>query len=311
MVFKINGAGILQWKYSFAAPEYNAFCMGIFYEGSTVTVLNRSSVSYGGIIHVDLLKLNSSSGAYISHKGWQVDLPYPQNFYAGFVSWTPQAIRLNNGNYCIYGQTFGDFVAISMNTDLPHFAVLEFNSDYDFVKGYTINSSLPANSSESRIKVDRFGRAVYIMTTFSDYLNKTKYIGSLDNGSILNQRKRQYTNLEIFYDNFELFEDGSYVYINNMATPGQDNFYLEYSRLNNSDTGSICLGLRDNFSHIVPLKYIPFDFAWIDINPNPLIATNNQNNIILPITYAASPPCFEKTWCDTLRIRGNPQSCDL
>jgi hypothetical protein len=174
------------------------------------------------------------------------------SFYAGFVSWSPKAIRLNNGNYCIYGPTFGDF--ISVNTDQPHFAVLEFNGNYDYIKGYTINSSLAANPSESRIKVDRFGRAMYMITTFSNSLNKTKYIGTGDNGTITNQRKRFYPNMEIFYDNFELFDDSSYVYINNMSTPGQSNFYLEYSLLHDSDTGSLCLGLRDNFSHTVPLN---------------------------------------------------------
>ena len=307
VVFKINSTGVLQWKYSFSVPEY-VYGIGVFFEGNNITVINQTSESGTGVVHINLMKLNESSGAYISHKSWEIDLPNPLNFYAGFVSGSPKAIRLNNGNYCIYGPTFGDF--ISASTDQPHFAVLEFNGSYDYIKGYTINSSLAANPSESRIKVDRFGRAMFMLTTFSNWLNKTKYIGKADNGTIINQRKRDYTNMETFYDNFELFEDSSYVYINNMATPGQANFYLEYSLLHDSDTGSLCLGLRDNFSHTVPLQYIPYNFTWGTIDPNPLIATNNQNNSSIPIDYTGLFQCFEKHFCDTLKIHGNPASCN-
>jgi hypothetical protein len=52
----------------------------------------------------------------------------------------------------------------------------------------------------------------------------------------------------MFYDNAELFDDGSVVYINNLATVGQNNFYLYYTLMHVTDTSSECLGMNDNFS---------------------------------------------------------------
>ena len=69
-----------------------------------------------------------------------------------------------------------------------------------------------------------------------------------DNGNILHQRKKQINGMENFYDNAELFADGSAVIINNVATMGQGNFYLYYSLLHVTDTGSQCLGTIENFS---------------------------------------------------------------
>jgi hypothetical protein len=86
-----------------------SYCMGIFYNGSTVTVINRGDGSSPNSVSVDFVQLNSSTGAYMSHKSWEPDLPFPANFYAGLLNWSPTVVRLNNGNYCVYGNTFGDF----------------------------------------------------------------------------------------------------------------------------------------------------------------------------------------------------------
>ncbi|MEI9911613.1 MAG: hypothetical protein WDO71_19360 [Bacteroidota bacterium] len=180
------------------------------------------------------------------------------------------------------------------------------------MKGYTINTSLSSNPYESKIKVDRYGRVVYSFTVWlNDYLNKMKYYGSADNGVIIHQRKKGIYNLEIFYDNAELFDDGSYVFINNIATDGQANFFLYYYLFHNSDTSSQCMGLADNFSYTSPINYISYDFTWDNINPNPLVATNNQNNSTPSVMYTDSPPCSEKAVCDTVKIHGNAASCNI
>ena len=310
VVFKLNSAGDLLWNYNFTGHFTASYCMGIFYNGSTITVINRGNGSVQGGVSVDLVKLNSSTGAYISHKSWEPDLPYPSNFYAGLLNWTPTVVRLNNGNYCLYGNTFGDFYN-PFNNLIPHFSVIEFNGNYDFVKGYTINSTLATNPYESKIRVDRFGKVIYGMTVQLTYPDETKYYGIADNGVILHQRKKNINGFEVFYDNAELFDDGSVVYINNLATPGQDNFYLHYSLMHVSDTGSQCLGIIDNFSTIAPIIYKQNSFTWTAPNPNAIISTSNQNNSMNPIVYTESPPCYQTTICDTLKIHGDTISCDL
>lgn len=309
VVFKLNSAGDLQWKYNFTGHFTRSYCIGVFYDGNTVTVVNRGDGSSMNSISVDLVKLNAATGAYISHKSWEPDLAFPANFQAGLLNWTPTVVRLNNGNYCVYGNTFGDFFN-PLGADQPHFTVLEFNTNCDFVKGYNINSTLVTNAYESRIKVDKFGKVIYGMSVQLAYPDEIKYYGIADNGVILHQRKKPVNGFENFYDNAELFDDGSVAYINNLATVGQSNFYLYYSLMHVTDTGSVCLGTIENYSHIVPVSYKPNSFAWTPPNPDPFIITSNQNNSVVPINYTESPPCFEKSVCDTLDIRGNTTLCD-
>ena len=310
VVFKLDNAGNLIWKYNFTGHFTTSYCMGIFYNGSTITVINRGDGSSLNSVSVDFVQLNSTTGAYHSHKSWEPDLASPANFYAGLLNWSPTVVRLNNGNYCVYGNTFGDFYNPFSNL-LPHFSILEFNSNSDFVKGYTINSTLATNAYESKIKVDRFGKVIYGMTVQTTYPDEIKYYGIADNGVILHQRKKDLNGFEVFYDNAELFDDGSVCYINNLATPGQSNFYLHYSLMHVSDTGSQCLGLIDNFSSITPVIYKPNSFAWTAPNPNPLISSSNQNNGVVPLLYTDTPPCYQTTFCDTLKIHGDTISCDI
>jgi len=310
MVFKLNSAGDIQWQYKFTGYFQPTYCMGIFYEGATITLIVRGNGTdqYAG--SVDFIKLNSSTGTYISHKSWQPDLPFPDNFYASYLNWTPTVIKLVNGNYCVYGNTFGDFNNPFAN-NIPHFSIVEFNSNYDFVKGYTINSPLQDNAYNSKIKVDRFGKVIYGMTELLNYPDGIKYYGIADNGVILHQRKKPITGLEIFYDNAELFDDGSVVYINNLSTVSQDNFYLYYSLMHITDTSSECLGTIENFSSTTPISYKPSSVTWTAPIPDPLIATSNQNNSVLPLVYTAPPPCYQKTVCDTIKIHGIANSCDI
>ncbi len=310
VVFKLNSAGSLIWQSSFTGHFATSYCMGVFYDGSYVTVVTRGDGTLQNGVSVDFVRLNSTTGAYSSHKSWEPDLPYPANFYAGFLSWTPTVVRLNNGNYCVYGNTFGDLYN-PFSANIPHFSVVEFNTNHDFVRGYTINSTLASNAYESKIKVDRNGRVIYGLSVQLNYPDEVKYYGIADNGVILHQRKKDITGLEVFYDNAELFDNGSVVYINNLASVGQSNFYLHYSKMHVSDTGSTCLGMIDNFSNISPVNYRPNYFSWTAAIPAAIIVTNNQNNSVLPLNYAAPPPCYQTTVCDTLKIHGDSNSCDL
>ena len=310
VVMKLNNAGNIIWQYNFQGHFTKSYCIGIFYNGSYVTVINRGESNTPNGVSVDLVRLNSTTGAYTSHKSWEPDLPYPGNWRSGFLNWTPAAVKLNNGNYCVYGNTFGNFFN-PLGADLPQFSVIEFNGNDDFVKGYTINSTLVTNAYQSQIRVDRFGKVFYSMSVNLTYPDEIKYIGMADNGTILHQRKKPINGFEHFFDNAELFDDGSAAYINNVATVNQDNFYLYYSLLHVTDTGSQCLGTLENFSHTVPISYKPNLFAWTAANPNPIITTNNQNNSVSPIQYTDGPPCYQTTFCDTLEIRGDTTLCDL
>lgn len=310
-VIKLNSTGDLVWQYNFTGHFIRSYCMGIFFDGPYITVINRREGTNSNpyVASVDLVRLDAATGAYISHKSWEPDLPYPASFHASYLNWWPTVVRLNNGNYCVYGNTFGNFYN-PFSVDLPQFSVTEFNSNYDFVRGYTINSTLAPNAYTSKIKVDRFGKVIYGMSVLQNSPIETKYYGIADNGTILHQRKKIFTGLGSYYDNAELFDDGSVVYINNFTTVTQNNFYLYYSLMHVTDTSSECLGTIENFSHTVPITYKPNSFTWTAPNPNPLIVTPNSNNSVATINYTESPPCYLKQVCDTLNINGTTTLCD-
>ncbi|HEX6193914.1 MAG TPA: T9SS type B sorting domain-containing protein [Chitinophagaceae bacterium] len=309
-VFKTNSSGTVLWKYAFLHPGGFSYVAKVFYEDDHVLVINRSANVGSGSdesIRVDFVKLNYATGAFQSQKTWRVDLPYPSSFYHSFSS-IPSAIKLDNGNYCVYGTLAGDWNANTTNQ--PRFGVLEFNTAHDFVKGYTINSSLATNSSESGIKVNRKGHVFYTLGN-PGFTAKEKYLGMADNGTILNQRVKTYPNREMHYNAFEPFENGSSVFIQITADIGQANMYLDYYRLHPSDTGSLCLGLDANFSYVAPTQYKPYSFTWSSIDPNPFVETNNQGNSTLPLNFVAPTPCYQIASCDTIKIHGNASSCNL
>lgn len=301
----MNSNGVLQWKYSYLPPGSDAYAAGIYYNNNEITVINRSN---NDVVHIDFLKLNYLTGSLVNYKGWKSNIGYPTGFSSELTNLV-YSVQLHNGNYCVYGETFGDYNFTP--ADMPHFAVLQFDANYNYVQGYTISTPLVVNPNETRIKVDKFGQALYMITENLIYPDKNKFIGSSSvDGHIYSQRKREYRNLEIFFDNFEIFSDHSYAYINNQATLGQDNFYLEYSKMHNSDTSSECLGMLYNFSDIIPVQYIPYEFTWSSIQNNPLLETNNQNNNSIPIMYTGMAPCVQNNFCDTLKIHGPFTLCN-
>lgn len=308
-VCRINNAGIIQWQNAYQEPSNDSFCWGIAMDGGDIMVVNKGTTGYNFQVHVDFLKLNYNTGSIMSFKAWKIDMPYPDDFNYQFTN-DGKMVQLANGNWCVYGNTFGGY-NYTAGIITPHYSVLEFNRNYDFINGYCILSPLVGNPSAERIKVNSNKQALYTGFGSQIYPDVDIYIGSADHDQIMNQRKREYRNQEVFYQNFEVFGDGSYAFINNLSTIGQSTFYLEYSLLHNSDTGSVCLGAATDFSFITPVQYIPYSFNWAATIPNPLFETFNQNNVSIPLFYNNPAPCSQIASCDTLKIHGVNTSCDF
>ena len=303
VAMKLNSSGQLQWKNYYGTHTSFGSAAGIYYNNNQVTVIQKAQDP----TQVRFINLDYTTGSVVSVKAWQPEI---NSFYSdmqAFVSST----RLNNGHYCVYGLAMGDYNY--QPADVPHFIVLEFDENYQYLNGFAIMSALLTNTSESKIVIDEYGHLLYTLTVLNpDASNKIKYLGSASiDGIIFNQRQRSYSNLEFFYDQLTPFADGSYAYINNLAPPGQDYFFLDYSKLHNSDTGSVCLGTRNNFAHFQPVQYIPLDLSTLDALPDPFKETPNQNNSTLPIDYYALPACIQKSFCDTLKIHGNNFMCGI
>lgn len=129
----------------------------MIYENNTIKLLSRagSPNTSDNVIHVDAINVDYNTGTLSSYKSWQVN-PSAASFVESFSSQL-YAGKMDNGNYCVYGELFGDYQALQGLSH--HFAVLEFNKNDEFIKGYTINSALIANADgSSSIKIDKSGR---------------------------------------------------------------------------------------------------------------------------------------------------------
>jgi gliding motility-associated-like protein len=313
LIYKLDLSGVLKWSTSFQYPFFDGTGFGLVYENNKVKLLSRAGGPYSGsdnVIHIDAISVDYNTGTFLSYKSWQVNIPFPSSFVESF-SHQLYAGKLDNGNYCVYGELFGDYQVTPGQSH--HFAVLEFNANDNFVKGFTINSGLIANADgSSSIKIDRSGRVVFSL--FVNYTGSSVdfYIGSIDNGNIFNQRQRYYSNSNFYIrDNWELFSDRSYVLIKLLGDIDDSNERLEYSKLHDSDTSSLCLGINSDFCFTSPTDYIPYEFTFANIISNALSPTGNGGVINNLEFYIPGVICSQINSCDSLKIHGSDTLCNL
>jgi gliding motility-associated-like protein len=311
-VCKLNSSGNLQWSTFFQYPCNTGVAFGLTYDNGTVKLFSRFGTDYNcSEAPVVITKLDYSTGSVLSHKAWSTNLLYPASFWEGFSNSQQYVQKLNNGNYCVYGELNGDWIPVSGISH--HFAVLEFNSNDDFIKGYLIESPLAANADgSSSIKMDARGRVLFSL--FVNYTGTSLdiFMGSIDNGSILKLRQRHYGSSYFFgHDTWEFFSDNSYIFLKQLSDVDNTNERIEFSRLHDSDTSSDCLGIDSNFCFIRPTHYFPFSFNFTNVFSNALSETTNGGIIESPQFHTPVNICPQTSICDTVKIHGNVISCDL
>ena len=313
LICKFNSSGALKWSTVFQYASFDGTGFGVIYENNTIKLLSRAggpNSSADHVIHIDAITVDYNSGSFVFYKSYQVNVPAPFEFVESFSSQL-YAGKLDNGNYCVYGELFGDYQV--MPGASHHFAVLEFNKNDDFVSGYTINSDLIANADgSSAIKIDKSGRVVFSLFVNYTGTDLDLFMGSVDNGNILKQRQRHYANANFYsLDNWELFSDGSYVFLKLLGNTDNTNEQIEYSRLHDSDTSSVCLGIDSNFCYTTPAFYSPYQFTFANVFSNPLSATRNGGATTSSQVLTPGPVCRQISSCDTIKIHGSNISCNF
>jgi len=310
-LLKYNSTGSLKWNTVFQYASFDGTGFGVIYENNTIKLLSRagSPNTSDNVIHVDAINVDYNTGTLSSYKSWQVN-PSAASFVESFSSQL-YAGKMDNGNYCVYGELFGDYQALQGLSH--HFAVLEFNKNDEFIKGYTINSALIANADgSSSIKIDKSGRVVFSLFVNYTGTDLDLYMGSVNNGNILKQRLRHYSNTYFYnQDNWELFSDRSYIFLKLLSNTDNTNERIEYSKMYDTDTSGTCLGLNSDFCFTTPAFYIPYNFRFANIYTNPLYQTANGGLTTNSQIHTPGPVCKQIGGCDTLKIHGNNASCNF
>ncbi len=304
IVWRISNIGDLVWSTALSTSTASIRGSGIFLDNDKLTVIARSNDINSSHI-INLISMDYNNGTVLRSAAWNPVGTYPDNFYLSFDKW-PKAIKLNNGNFLVYGTVLGQFLLPSKPT--PHFSAIEFDASFNFINGYVVYSPFLANAYSSYSKADPSGKLLFTEGINS---NTNLIIGMVDNGRMLKQRVRTHTNSGYHWNSGEILDDGSYVVLHSISQPVMTDYFLEFSRMHNADTGSLCLGYDLNELFTAPVNYKSLSFGFSKIEPGVLYETTNDGNYQLNLDFTAPPPCYTISHCDTLKIHGDTSFCNI
>ena len=319
VVGKLSSQGSLLWDKSIKQWNNFEYVEGIFFVAGKVVVAGRSGgIQSGGddVIDIHFTELNYADGALLRNKAWKPNVTssasYPA-FKQSFVMYAVYAEVLNNGHYLIYGKLFDSFDDFTPRDTIHHFAVLEFDKDYDFIKGYTIYSSLLSRYYINQISANKDGKVSYMLYRPEGNSANHHYFGVAENNQVVKQRKIYYPENDYSGVNqLPILKDGSYGFVETVLTNNGYSTSVEFTKLHNSDTtNSACTGVDTSFANTSPLQYVPYENFRIDsISSNKMYETASKL-LAAPFNYQANDVCEQVALCDTIKIRGRDTICSI
>ncbi|MBL0146057.1 MAG: gliding motility-associated C-terminal domain-containing protein [Chitinophagaceae bacterium] len=106
--------------------------------------------------------------------------------------------------------------------------------------------------------------------------------------------------------------DGGYAYVqtyfeNNTIAKN----YVEFRKMHDSDTSSLCLGTDTTFMNFIPFNVINYpSYPFSGVNTANALSTLSQNvNQTSNMATRINNLCGQSNFCDTIKIHGNPVIC--
>ncbi len=256
---------------------------------------------------VNFLTLNYTNGALLKRRFFKPDA----GFEKWFTYWANKFTRLANGHFLFYGKLFSDLVHTSTSKD--HFGVIEFDASFNLVNAYTISSTLATNYYNNILHFDASGKGVISLFEYLDEGQSNIFFGSFQNRQFQNQRKAYYNNVGLPGSNGFAFLPGSaYGYVQSYF---EDQLvaksYIEFRKMHDSDTSSVCLGRDTQLLRFLPLNIIE-DPTYYLLDPNEPNKMAELKTLISQTDTLSSTwhnPCQQINYCDTLKIHGDPVIC--
>jgi hypothetical protein len=251
-LMNIKSNGIIKWSNIYNSQYPADRVIGIDIQNNEIryfTIVN-TNVDSLNILTCDLVaaRVNKNNGNLISQKFWKPSL---NSAVTSFNNDILKVVKDINGNYLISGSSCYNYGLLDYETRDTFYqaAVLELNNNLNFVRSFSINSSVPTTATYMSFDKNRNGLLSYI--NYPNY--DTQYIVQFKDTSILKGRKiigntTGWTESKsINIQNSDYVLDG---YTDNIS------FDMRLLKLNVLDTID-CLGLNDNSFYVVPLEYVP------------------------------------------------------
>jgi gliding motility-associated-like protein len=314
-IIRIDSGGNVIWDANYGND--GPYLFGA--EGLAAYVINGQIVTVG-ITHgtnnpqtapaINILTLDYNTGNLVSKRFFRPSYPdQMEEFRKSFTYFSNNCTQLSNGNFVVYGQLFSDFM--SQPAMIDHFGIVEFDRNFNLVKSYTISSALQTNYYGNILYINKEGKGLLSLFKYDASYNITRYFGAFEQQQFLKQRKVFYGNLVIPENSgFAYTKDNGYVFVQSDYEGGKKNS-VEFRKMHNSDTSSLCLGTDTFFMRFLPLHIIEDPgYYYLDTNISKKVQQVHYNisqNDTLKVLSAN--PCKQLNYCDTVKIHGNPIIC--
>lgn len=316
MIIRMDNGGNLVWDANYG--NYGDYLLGA--EGISAYVINGNIVEVG-ISHgtdypqispaINILTLDYNTGNIISKRFFRASYTdKAEEFRKGFTYFTNNCIHLSNGNYIVDAQLYSDFMNVTPEID--HYGIVEFDPNFNLINAYTISSDVQTNYYGNLLYINEDGKGLISLFKYDPSYDVSLYFGAFEQEQFLNQRKVFYSNNFGIteYSGFGYTKDNGYIHVQSIFEGGNKSS-VEFRKMHNSDTSSLCLGVDTFFMKFLPLNIIE-DPNYLYLDPNisnklqRLYYNLSQNDTLKPLSV---DPCKQLNYCDTVKIHGNPVVC--
>ena len=310
-IIRLDASGNIVWDANYrntSSSTEGAEGISVFLQGSQITEVGISHGADAPFVPaaINVLTLDYVTGNLLNKRFFRPDYTDPNEaLNKSFTYYYNQCVRLTNGHYLVGGKLYSDFIGASAVID--HFGLIEFDGGFNVVKSFTISSSVHTNYYSNDLYLDNYGRGLVSLFHYMDPLNANLFLGSFQNEQFLHQRELPYTNIALTDPgNFRYTSDNGYIFAQSYFQGGYNSF-IEFRKMHNSDTSSLCLGTQTFILQFSPLQFIE----------DPLYAYLGSaiDNKVSPVAYQfleddtsaliASNPCAQLNSCDSLKISGS------
>ncbi|HEY8659716.1 MAG TPA: gliding motility-associated C-terminal domain-containing protein [Hanamia sp.] len=314
-IIRLNSAGNIVWDANYGNDGSYKFGA----EGISVYIQN-GQIAEVGISHgagypttsaaINFLTLDYNTGNLIAKRFFRPDyIDKNEEFYKNFTYYENHCTRLSNGHYIISGKLISDF--LSTTPVIDHFGIIEFDASFNLVNAYTISSALHASDGSNQLFIDKSGKGLISLFEYKGSSDASLYFGTFENQQFQNQRKADYFNISLpGYNGFSYTKDNGFIFAQSYFEGGTKSS-IEFRKMHNSDTSSLCLGKDTFFMQFLPLHIIEDPgYYYLDTNINNKVQSVHYNltqNDTLKVS--SIDPCKQVNYCDTVKIHGNPFIC--
>ncbi|HEY5966605.1 MAG TPA: gliding motility-associated C-terminal domain-containing protein [Chitinophagaceae bacterium] len=318
-VIRLNSTGQLMWdanfknygfdgSYRFGADGVSAFVQN----GEIILVgLSHGTNNPQTSAAVNFFTLDYNNGNLISKRFFRPSYANANIEFAKNFTWANKFVHLSNGHFLFYGKLFSDL--INQTPIVDHFGVIEFDNAFNLLDAYTISSNLHTNYYNNVLQIDESGKGLISVLEFQGGYDGNIFFGAFNNKQFQKQRVSHYRDVGMPGNNgFVFLKDNGHAYIQSyfQSEPAVKS-YIEFRKMHNSDTSSLCLGTDTLLLSFLPLNIIEDPtYYYIDPNePNKVIPVQQTIKLSDTLTSSTLDLCIQRNYCDTIKIHGNPVIC--